>query len=85
MVKMLFQLALAWAVLLLLSTWQAERGRVAALSRSREPDDPELLGAKAELRVLMVEKRIREVLDAEPPLNPDVRERLAAIVSGADR
>jgi hypothetical protein len=66
-------------------TWTHERARVASLSRSREPDDPELVDARRNLRVERLADYIRRTVDAAPPLTTEQRDRLAAILRGGGR
>lgn len=68
-------------------SWTAERGRVAALSRSRAPDDPDLLAARSRLNEELLADRIARLVAAAPPLTDQQRYRLAGLlrptVSGA--
>lgn len=59
--------------------WTHERARVASLSRSRTPDDPELLAARHALQLARAEDCVRK-LAAELP--DDDRRQLAAILHG---
>ncbi len=67
-----------------MSTWTHERARVASLSRSRTPDDPELIDARQKLRVERAADYIRKTVDAAPPLTPEQRTRLALLLKGGD-
>jgi len=49
-------------------SWTHERARVASLSRSRTPDDPELIDARQKLRVERAADYIRKTVDAAPAL-----------------
>ncbi len=61
-----------------------ERGRVAALSRSRTADDPELVTARINLRAEMLTRHVAKVVAQAPPLTPEQRDRIAALLrSGA--
>jgi len=60
------------------------RGRVAALSRSRTPDDPDLIAARQELKTERLADFIRKTVDAAPPLTPAMRDRLALLLRGGD-
>lgn len=63
-----------------------ERARVAALTRSRAADDPELVDARRNLAAAKLEDYIRRVVDEAPPLTGEQRDRLtAALRSGAGR
>lgn len=61
-------------------TPRQQRARVAALSRRRQSDDPELMSATAQLRATMLEEHIRKVVDGWPPLTSEQRARLAGIL-----
>jgi hypothetical protein len=64
-------------------TWTTERARLAALARHKtDPDDPSILDARRDLRAALLEARIREVVEAAPPLTDVQRRRLAAILHG---
>jgi len=58
------------------------RGRVAALSRSRASDDPELVCARRDLAASKIADYIRRTVDAAPPLLPEQRDRLAILLRG---
>lgn len=64
--------------------WTQERARYASLSRSRTPDDPDLLAARRDLRAARAEDYIKQLVDAAPPLSDEQRRHLAAILNGAD-
>jgi len=61
-------------------SWTHHRARVAALSRDRAPDDPELLNARRDLREERLAAAIRKAVDAAPPLSDEQRTRLAALL-----
>ncbi len=61
----------------------AERGRVAALSRSRTPDDPELVEARRALADELLAARIARLVAEAPPLTPEQRDRLAGLLRGS--
>ena len=63
-------------------SWTAERARVASLSRSRDPQDPDLIEARRNLRYLRLEDHIRKVIAEAPPLSDDQRSRLAGLLRG---
>ena len=56
------------------------RARVAALSRSRADDDPDLVGARRDLKAAKLEDYIRRVVSEAPPLSDDQRELLAGLL-----
>lgn len=64
-------------------SWTNERGRVAALSRSRTPDDPDLIAARRNLRAERLADYITRVVDAAPPLTAEQRDRLALLLRPA--
>ena len=72
-----------------MSDWTKARGKVAALTRSRTPDDPELVEARNKLResraaheaerfVAYVERIVAEA----PPLTDEQRDKLAVLLRG---
>ncbi len=64
-------------------SWTSERARVASLSRSRDPDDPDLTAARQNLRVERLADVIRRTVEAAPPLTPEQRDRLALLLRGS--
>ncbi len=65
-----------------MSTWTHERARVASLTRSRTPDDPELADARRNLRAERLAEHIRKAVDSAPPLTAEQRDRLAVLLRG---
>lgn len=63
-------------------SWTQERARVASLTRSRTPDDPDLLNARRDLKAERLAKYIRECVDTAPPLSAEQRDRLATLLRG---
>ena len=63
-------------------SWTAERARVAALSRSRSSDDPDLVDARRNLRAERLAEYIRETVAAAPPFTNEQREKLAVLLRG---
>lgn len=61
-------------------SWTTERARVASLSRSRTADDPDLVDARIRLKAARVEDYIARVVDGAPPLTPEQRDKLAALL-----
>ncbi len=59
-----------------------ERGRVAALSRSRTADDPELVTARINLRAEKLAAHVAKVVAQAPPLSPAQRDRIAVLLRG---
>jgi hypothetical protein len=62
-----------------LSSWTHERARVASLTRSRTPDDPDLLNARSALRTAKWEADIKALVDAAPPLSAEQRNKLGLL------
>lgn len=65
-----------------MSEWTHHRGRIAALTRSRAADDPELIAARQGLKAARLEDYIRRTVDAAPPLTAEQRDRLALLLRG---
>jgi hypothetical protein len=65
-------------------SWTAERARVASLSRSRTPDDPDLVAARRDLKAERLADYIRRTVDAAPALDDAQRDRLALLLRGGD-
>lgn len=67
-------------------SWQSFRAEVASLTRSRKPDDPELLRARRNLerarRADRIAQRVAEVVAAAPELTVEQRDRLATLLRG---
>lgn len=63
-------------------SWTQERARVASLTRSRPPDDPDLADARRALKTERLADYIRRVVDEAPPLTNEQRDRLAILLRG---
>jgi hypothetical protein len=63
-----------------MSSWTVHRARVAALSRDREPHDPDLLAARRELTAAMLEQQVERAMAADPPLLPEQLDRIANLL-----
>jgi hypothetical protein len=63
-------------------SWTSERARVASLTRSRAPDDPDLLAARRNLRAARAEDYVRKLVASAPPLSFEQRDRLAVLLRG---
>ncbi|MGI8701633.1 MAG: hypothetical protein ACR2JU_10600 [Nocardioidaceae bacterium] len=59
------------------------RGKVAALTRSRSSDDPDLLGASRDLAAAKLAAYVERVVSNAPPLTIEQRDRIAALLSVA--
>ncbi|WOC12611.1 hypothetical protein [Gordonia sp. MP11Mi] len=60
------------------------RARVASLSRSRAADDPELVGARRDLKAARLAEHVAKVVAAAPPLTYEQRARISVLLV-ADR
>lgn len=67
-----------------MSEWTTLRARVASLSRSRTPDDPDLLAARRELTAVRLADYITRSLAASPSLTTDQRDTLAALLRNGE-
>lgn len=63
-----------------MSTWTHYRAKVAALSRDRRPDDPELLEARCNLRAAILHRQVVRALTDYPPLTVSDRQDLAELL-----
>ncbi len=68
-----------------MASWTHERARIAALTRSRTSDDPDLEDARRNLRAARLEDYIRTAVDAAPELSADQRRRCASLLRGGGR
>jgi hypothetical protein len=64
------------------TTARRERGRYAALLRSRSADDPDLLEARRRMREEAVVNAIERTLRSSPPLTTELRARIDALLAG---
>jgi hypothetical protein len=67
-----------------MSVIKSGRGRVAALSRSRHPNDPELVKARRDLAANVIAQHAAKVVAKAPPLTAEQRDRIAAILRAGD-
>lgn len=65
------------------STWTHHRAKVAALSRDRAADDPDLIAARQNLKAARLEEYVRRVVAEAPPLPPEQAERIASLLRPA--
>jgi hypothetical protein len=61
---------------------QARNAIGATLRKGYAPDSPEVLDARRALNAAKIEKAIRELVDAWPPLTADQRHKLASLLRG---
>lgn len=59
-----------------------QRAKLANLSRGRQPDDPEIIEARRNLRAEMLADHVANVVAQAPPLTAEQRDRIAAILRG---
>ena len=58
------------------------RARIAALSRDRNQDDPEIIGARRALAAALLEEQVQRVIGGWPPLSEAQINKIAAILRG---
>ena len=58
------------------------RAKIAALSRDRAQDDPELVDARRNYRAERLAEHIAKVVAEAPPLTAEQRDRLAVLLRG---
>lgn len=63
-----------------MSSWTAERARVAGLSRDRKPTDPLLINARRDLRAARLEDYVSRVVSEAPPLTAEQLDRVAVLL-----
>lgn len=63
-----------------MADWHTYRAQIAALSRSRTPDDPELVQARQNLRAARLEEHVRNALADAPPLSQAQLDRVARLL-----
>lgn len=61
-------------------SWTHHRARVAALTRDRLPDDPELQDARRSLRFSRISDAITEAVTAAPILTAEQLDQLAVLL-----
>jgi len=60
--------------------WTKHRAEVAALSRSRSADDPDLINARRNMRAELLADHVAKVVAQAPPLTPVQRDRIAVLL-----
>lgn len=63
-------------------SWTHERARVAALSRSRTNNDPDLVDARQNLRAAKLEEYVSRVVAEAPALRPEQIDRISVLLRG---
>ena len=61
------------------------RARIAALSRDRAPNDPELVKARGDLKAQQLADHIDKVMAGWPPLTDAQLDRIAALLRAGSR
>lgn len=61
----------------------SKRAKVAALSRSRTKDDPELVTARQDLAASKLAQYVEKVVAEAPPLTAEQSDRIAALLRPA--
>jgi len=64
-------------------SWKTQRAKVAALSRSRNSNDPELVEARQKLKALKLEEYVSKVVAQAPPLTAEQADKIAALLRPA--
>lgn len=57
------------------------RAQVAALTRSRTPDDPEFITARRDLAAANIEQYVARIVETAPPLTSAQRDRIASLLA----
>jgi len=61
------------------------RGRIAALTRSRKPDDPELIDARRALAEAKLAEHVERVVGGWPELTDEQIDRICALLRAGSR
>lgn len=60
--------------------WTKARSEYANLCKKLDPDNPQVVAKRAELRALKLEDYVKRVLEEAPPLTDEQRTRLADLL-----
>lgn len=63
-----------------MSNWTVHRATVASLSRTREPNDPDLVAARRNLKAARLEDYVSRVVAEAPALSPAQLDRIAGLL-----
>ena len=63
----------------------SSKARLAGLVAHRDPADPDIEAARAQLAEANAKAKVREVVAAWPPLSAETKAELAVIILGGDR
>jgi hypothetical protein len=55
-------------------------GSIGIIERHHGPDDPRLPDLRRDLRAAELEEHVRRIVDATPPLTPEQRDKIAALL-----
>lgn len=66
----------------MVQSWTVHRARVASLTRSRPPSDPELIEARQDLRATRLADHVARVVAEAPPLSDEQIDRIAVLLRG---
>lgn len=64
-------------------SWTKDRATIAALSRSRKSDDPDLIAARQRLKAAKLEEYVARVVAEAPPLTDEQKHRIASLLGAA--
>jgi hypothetical protein len=64
------------------TTWKQKRAQLARKSQDHPANHPDLVDLRRELKAQRLEEHIAKVVDSAPPLTPEQRDRIAAILRG---
>jgi hypothetical protein len=66
-------------------SWTHERAKIAALTRRRPPDHPDVVEARRSLRAERLAAKITETVAGWPPLTEQQKASLAILLLGGER
>ncbi len=61
-------------------SWTTERARIASLSRSRTPNDPDLVNARRNLKAIRLEDHVRSLVSTPPFLTVGQLDNIANLL-----
>lgn len=62
-------------------SWTVERARVASLTRSGKPDEPDHIELRRTLAAIRLEQHVSRVVAEAPPLTAEQRHRVAQLLA----
>jgi hypothetical protein len=60
--------------------WKSERARIASLTRSRDPNDPDLINARRNLKAIRLEEHVLSKVSTAPFLTMGQLETIAKLL-----